>query len=169
VLTSEVRPRILNARNITTTTLLQIICSWAVTLYVSRLVAKPQNSSMQWNRNWYTSFSPTFCCCERYHTPFCILPPSDTSRLLPGTEDKGRFSCETFPLCNPRHFLHRCSLLILMCFLSFGSYYVYDNPAALTRTIRDVRDPCAYAVSPYPRISIPDWGFPFQDQNENQE
>ena len=29
-------------------------------------------------------------------------------------------------------------VIFLMCMLSFGSYYVYDNPAALTRTLTDV-------------------------------
>ena len=35
--------------------------------------------------------------------------------------------------------MHRFILLFLMCMLSFGSYYVYDNPAALERTIQNVR------------------------------
>lgn len=34
--------------------------------------------------------------------------------------------------------MHRFLLLFLMCMLSFGSYYVYDNPAALERTILNV-------------------------------
>lgn len=34
--------------------------------------------------------------------------------------------------------MHRFMLLFLMCMLSFGSYYVYDNPAALERTILNV-------------------------------
>ena len=55
---------------------------------------------------------------------------------------KGRFSLETFPLCNPRHFLHRYSLLILMCFLSFGNYFVYDNPASLPKVIKNVSRIC---------------------------
>ena len=29
-------------------------------------------------------------------------------------------------------------MLVLMCFLSFGSYYVYDNLAALQKTIMNV-------------------------------
>ena len=55
---------------------------------------------------------------------------------------KGRFSLETFPLCDPRHFLHRYSLLILMCFLSFGNYFVYDNPASLPKIIKNVSRIC---------------------------
>lgn len=34
--------------------------------------------------------------------------------------------------------MHRFMLLFLMCMLSFGSYYVYDNPTALERTILNV-------------------------------
>ena len=49
-----------------------------------------------------------------------------------------RFSCETFLPCDPRRWMHRFLLLFLMCMLSFGSYYVYDNPAALERTILNV-------------------------------
>jgi len=33
--------------------------------------------------------------------------------------------------CNPKRALHRYLVLIIMCFLSFGSYFCYDNPAAL--------------------------------------
>lgn len=52
-----------------------------------------------------------------------------------------RFDCSTFFPCDPRRWFHRYFMLILMCFLSFGSYYVYDNPAALQKTITDVRKP----------------------------
>lgn len=34
-------------------------------------------------------------------------------------------------LCNPRKPAHRYFALIFMCFLSFGSYFCYDNPGAL--------------------------------------
>lgn len=33
--------------------------------------------------------------------------------------------------CHPGKWLHRFIVLILMCFLGFGSYFCYDNPAAL--------------------------------------
>ena len=33
--------------------------------------------------------------------------------------------------CNPRKFFYRYFALIFMCLLSFGSYFCYDNPAAL--------------------------------------
>lgn len=37
--------------------------------------------------------------------------------------------------CNPYRPLHRYLILIIMCFLSFGSYFCYDNPAALQDTM----------------------------------
>ncbi|KAJ8313236.1 hypothetical protein KUTeg_009213 [Tegillarca granosa] len=41
--------------------------------------------------------------------------------------------------CNPHKALHRYLVLIIMCFLSFGSYFCYDNPAALQdNMIRDL-------------------------------
>ncbi|XP_051521162.1 major facilitator superfamily domain-containing protein 1 isoform X2 [Myxocyprinus asiaticus] len=43
------------------------------------------------------------------------------------------------PLCDPNHLLHRIVVLIFMCFLGFGSYFCYDNPAALqTQVIQDM-------------------------------
>uniref|UniRef100_A0A671U277 Lysosomal dipeptide transporter MFSD1 n=1 Tax=Sparus aurata TaxID=8175 RepID=A0A671U277_SPAAU len=35
------------------------------------------------------------------------------------------------PICDPSHLLHRVVVLLFMCFLGFGSYFCYDNPAAL--------------------------------------
>ena len=49
-----------------------------------------------------------------------------------------KYALENFFPCNPRAWLHRYFMLVLMCFLSFGSYYVYDNPAALQKTITKV-------------------------------
>ncbi|XP_005106021.1 major facilitator superfamily domain-containing protein 1 [Aplysia californica] len=48
--------------------------------------------------------------------------------------------CSGTPPCNPRSCLHRYfPVLIFICFLSFGSYFCYDNPAALQDTmIRDL-------------------------------
>lgn len=40
--------------------------------------------------------------------------------------------------CDPGRWLHRYFMLALMCFLSFGSYYVYDNPTALQDSIESV-------------------------------
>ncbi|KAF1394128.1 hypothetical protein PFLUV_G00023290 [Perca fluviatilis] len=43
------------------------------------------------------------------------------------------------PICDPSHILHRVLVLIFMCFLGFGSYFCYDNPAALqTQVIQDL-------------------------------
>lgn len=39
--------------------------------------------------------------------------------------------CGASPMCNPRHACHRFIALMLMCLLGFGSYFCYDNPAAL--------------------------------------
>ena len=53
-------------------------------------------------------------------------------------EPKKVYFLETFFPCDPRRWMHRYFMLVLMCFLSFGSYYVYDNPAALQKTIMNV-------------------------------
>uniref|UniRef100_A0A0B7AKB9 Lysosomal dipeptide transporter MFSD1 n=1 Tax=Arion vulgaris TaxID=1028688 RepID=A0A0B7AKB9_9EUPU len=43
--------------------------------------------------------------------------------------------------CDPRSCIHRYfPVLILICFLSFGSYFCYDNPAALQDTMTKVLD-----------------------------
>ncbi|KAL3057461.1 hypothetical protein OYC64_007854 [Pagothenia borchgrevinki] len=42
-------------------------------------------------------------------------------------------------ICDPGHLLHRVVVLVFMCFLGFGSYFCYDNPAALqTQVIQDL-------------------------------
>ncbi|XP_053404412.1 major facilitator superfamily domain-containing protein 1-like isoform X2 [Mercenaria mercenaria] len=46
-------------------------------------------------------------------------------------EDEELTGCGATLACNPRRSLHRYLILIIMCFLSFGSYFCYDNPAAL--------------------------------------
>ncbi|XP_020611830.1 major facilitator superfamily domain-containing protein 1-like [Orbicella faveolata] len=43
--------------------------------------------------------------------------------------------CGATACCDPRRNFHRYFVLGLICFLSFGSYYCYDNPAALEKTI----------------------------------
>ncbi|KAL5253819.1 hypothetical protein ACHWQZ_G013556 [Mnemiopsis leidyi] len=51
----------------------------------------------------------------------------DTSEV-----DPAEFGClGDGALCNPLRRPHRFVVLSLICFLSFGSYYCYDNPAAL--------------------------------------
>ncbi|XP_023371449.1 major facilitator superfamily domain-containing protein 1 isoform X1 [Otolemur garnettii] len=43
-------------------------------------------------------------------------------------------------LCDPGRLAHRIVVLLLMCFLGFGGYFCYDNPAALqTQIKRDMR------------------------------
>ncbi|XP_060587464.1 major facilitator superfamily domain-containing protein 1-like [Ruditapes philippinarum] len=46
-------------------------------------------------------------------------------------EEEELSACGATLACNPRRPLHRYLVLIIMCFLSFGSYFCYDNPAAL--------------------------------------
>ncbi|XP_041920440.1 major facilitator superfamily domain-containing protein 1 [Alosa sapidissima] len=44
------------------------------------------------------------------------------------------------PCSDPAHWLHRIVVLVFMCFLGFGSYFCYDNPAALqTQVIQDMK------------------------------
>ena len=52
-----------------------------------------------------------------------------------GVEEAG---CDSILPCDPRQWMHRYFMLVFMCMLSFGSYYVYDNPTALQRTIMNV-------------------------------
>uniref|UniRef100_A0A673H6M9 Lysosomal dipeptide transporter MFSD1 n=1 Tax=Sinocyclocheilus rhinocerous TaxID=307959 RepID=A0A673H6M9_9TELE len=54
-------------------------------------------------------------------------------------EDDEGVSRHLSPLCDPTHLLHRILVLLFMCFLGFGSYFCYDNPAALqTQVIQDM-------------------------------
>ncbi|KER22066.1 transporter, major facilitator family protein [Opisthorchis viverrini] len=47
--------------------------------------------------------------------------------------------CGASLACDPRRRLHRYMMLFFICFLSFGSYFCYDNPAALQDVmIRDL-------------------------------
>ncbi|KAM4693331.1 lysosomal dipeptide transporter MFSD1 isoform 2-T2 [Discoglossus pictus] len=39
-------------------------------------------------------------------------------------------------ICDPKSFAHRIVVLCLMCFLGFGSYFCYDNPAALQTQVQ---------------------------------
>ncbi|KAK6195515.1 hypothetical protein SNE40_000928 [Patella caerulea] len=50
-------------------------------------------------------------------------------------EEEELSDCGGSLACNPRRGLHRYLVLIIMCFLSFGSYFCYDNPAALQDTM----------------------------------
>ena len=51
------------------------------------------------------------------------------------TDDRDDANCDSFFPCDPRRWMHRYLMLGFMCMLSFGSYYVYDNPTALQSTI----------------------------------
>ncbi|XP_051966260.1 major facilitator superfamily domain-containing protein 1 isoform X2 [Xyrauchen texanus] len=54
-------------------------------------------------------------------------------------EDEDHYQNSMNPVCDPNHLLHRIVVLIFMCFLGFGSYFCYDNPAALqTQVIQDM-------------------------------
>ncbi|XP_033615440.1 major facilitator superfamily domain-containing protein 1 isoform X2 [Fukomys damarensis] len=65
--------------------------------------------------------------------------------LLAGGPDEARSgipaaSRALSALCDPSHLAHRLLVLLLMCFLGFGSYFCYDNPAALqTQIQRDMQ------------------------------
>lgn len=54
--------------------------------------------------------------------------------------DDGARARSMSPICDPGHWAHRIVVLVFMCFLGFGSYFCYDNPAALqTQTIQDMQ------------------------------
>lgn len=50
--------------------------------------------------------------------------------------DEDISSCGASVCCDPKRNVHRYFVLGLICFLSFGSYYCYDNPAALENIIK---------------------------------
>ncbi|XP_068732663.1 lysosomal dipeptide transporter MFSD1-like [Montipora capricornis] len=50
--------------------------------------------------------------------------------------DEDLSSCGASVCCDPKRNLHRYFVLGLICFLSFGSYYCFDNPAALENNIK---------------------------------
>ncbi|KAK2912432.1 hypothetical protein Q8A73_006545 [Channa argus] len=72
----------------------------------------------------------------------------DERRSLLGDEGERSFASGQTPdkpsrpmlaICDPSHLLHRVVVLVFMCFLGFGSYFCYDNPAALqTQVIQDL-------------------------------
>ncbi|XP_038672876.1 major facilitator superfamily domain-containing protein 1 [Scyliorhinus canicula] len=70
----------------------------------------------------------------------------------PGRESDGCASA----LCDPRRLPHRLVVLLLMCFLSFGSYFCYDNPAALqTHFLSDMKISTATFMQLYAWYSWP--------------
>ncbi|XP_074887403.1 lysosomal dipeptide transporter MFSD1 isoform X5 [Buteo buteo] len=59
-------------------------------------------------------------------------------------------------VCDPRRLPHRLLVLALMCFLGFGSYFCYDNPAALqTQVQRDMKVNTAQFMALYAWYSWP--------------
>ncbi|XP_030898551.1 lysosomal dipeptide transporter MFSD1 isoform X2 [Melopsittacus undulatus] len=74
--------------------------------------------------------------------------------------DDGGGSPEAFrslpSACDPRRLPHRLIILTLMCFLGFGSYFCYDNPAALqTQVQRDMKVNTAQFMALYAWYSWP--------------
>ncbi|XP_060130424.1 major facilitator superfamily domain-containing protein 1 isoform X2 [Zootoca vivipara] len=59
-------------------------------------------------------------------------------------------------LCDPQRVAHRMLVLSLMCFLGFGSYFCYDNPAALqTQVQKDMKVNTAEFMALYAWYSWP--------------
>ncbi|KAF1508023.1 Major facilitator superfamily domain-containing protein 1, partial [Eudyptula minor] len=59
-------------------------------------------------------------------------------------------------VCDPRRWPHRLLVLALMCFLGFGGYFCYDNPAALqTQVQRDMMVNTAQFMALYAWYSWP--------------
>ena len=54
---------------------------------------------------------------------------NDDEELL--SNDEVEVGCNSSFPCNPKRRLHRYLMLISMCLLGFGSFFCYDNPAAL--------------------------------------
>ncbi|XP_054651216.1 major facilitator superfamily domain-containing protein 1 isoform X2 [Dunckerocampus dactyliophorus] len=60
----------------------------------------------------------------------------DSLPVRPASDQTGR---PLLAICDPAHLLHRIVVLVFMCFLGFGSYFCYDNPAALqTQVLQDL-------------------------------
>uniref|UniRef100_A0AAY4DZK8 Lysosomal dipeptide transporter MFSD1 n=1 Tax=Denticeps clupeoides TaxID=299321 RepID=A0AAY4DZK8_9TELE len=59
-------------------------------------------------------------------------------------------------ICDPTRLPHRIIVLFFMCFLGFGSYFCYDNPAALqTQVIQDMKLSTAWFMELYAWYSWP--------------
>ncbi|KAB5535539.1 hypothetical protein PHYPO_G00118850 [Pangasianodon hypophthalmus] len=59
----------------------------------------------------------------------------ENQRLLSENGHDGGSRRRMSPFCDPNHLLHRIVVLVFMCFLGFGSYFCYDNPAALQKQV----------------------------------
>ncbi|XP_066508170.1 major facilitator superfamily domain-containing protein 1 isoform X2 [Hoplias malabaricus] len=63
----------------------------------------------------------------------------ENERLFSENDDEREDTRRYSPFCDPSHLFHRIIVLLCMCFLGFGSYFCYDNPAALQKqTIQDM-------------------------------
>ncbi|KAG9348315.1 hypothetical protein JZ751_002050 [Albula glossodonta] len=63
----------------------------------------------------------------------------DEYESLPRPRDDNGSSRPMSAICDPSRLPHRIVVLIFMCFLGFGSYFCYDNPAALqTQVLQDM-------------------------------
>ncbi|XP_030072155.1 lysosomal dipeptide transporter MFSD1 [Microcaecilia unicolor] len=72
-------------------------------------------------------------------------------RLYSAGENRGMSA-----LCDPSRLAHRLVVLLIMCFLGFGSYFCYDNPAALqTQVQQDMKVNTATFMQLYAWYSWP--------------
>uniref|UniRef100_A0A670I289 Lysosomal dipeptide transporter MFSD1 n=1 Tax=Podarcis muralis TaxID=64176 RepID=A0A670I289_PODMU len=68
-------------------------------------------------------------------------PVEEEQALLDGDSSPEHDGCPArkpmSALCDPQRLAHRMLVLALMCFLGFGSYFCYDNPAALQTQVQE--------------------------------
>lgn len=68
-----------------------------------------------------------------------LLETDDEGDLAPDPQAEEEPRTPLPAICDPSHLLHRIVVLTFMCFLGFGSYFCYDNPAALqTEVLQDM-------------------------------
>ncbi|MGH0137207.1 UNVERIFIED_CONTAM: hypothetical protein FKN15_056911 [Acipenser sinensis] len=68
-----------------------------------------------------------------------LLEGEDDSESSPSSSKYCSSEKQLSACCDPSRLLHRIVVLIFMCFLGFGSYFCYDNPAALqTQIVQDM-------------------------------
>nr|XP_057935857.1 major facilitator superfamily domain-containing protein 1 isoform X2 [Doryrhamphus excisus] len=74
--------------------------------------------------------------CEEEQNLLGAEEDEDSQSVRPASNRAGR----PLPaICDPAHLSHRIVVLVFMCFLGFGSYFCYDNPAALqTQVLQDL-------------------------------
>ncbi|XP_054901508.1 major facilitator superfamily domain-containing protein 1 isoform X2 [Poeciliopsis prolifica] len=75
---------------------------------------------------------------------------------LAGRQEPGGPERTMSAICDPSRLPHRVVVLVFMCFLGFGSYFCYDNPAALqTQVIQDMNLNTAQFMQLYAWYSWP--------------